>query len=318
MNNSTLPLIAVFGGTGMQGGSVARYLTKHGGFRVRILTRDPGNAQGLADEVAYADLTKPDTLDAALEGADGVFLVTNYWDKASTEDWAQTPSEAWSDPVNEFAQGKAAVEAAKRTGVRHFIWSTLPDTHQISDGQYDLPFWTGKAKLDEVVSAAGFQYHTFVEAPFYFQNFRKEMAPVLLEDGTKAWNLPMQADLKVMHMGDIEQMGAIVLGVLLNPDVAGQGQHLSLAGGTYSWTDVVAIFSALGHKVAFSQVPDEAFDSLIPGARNLRASLNYMESHTYFGPEAARKIALANAVTTEPLTSLEVWAKLALPLGEPG
>lgn len=309
MNSSQDKIIAVFGGTGRQGGSVARYVKAHGGFRVRVITRNPASAEGIADEVVYGDLTKPETLDAALEGAYGVFLVTNYWAKATTADWAQTPSEDWSDPVDEFAQGKAAVDAARRAGVKHFIWSTLPDTRQISGGAYDLPFWTGKAKLDAVVSAAGFDHYSFVEAPFYFQNFLDEMVPEPQEDGTKAWSMPMRPDLRVMHMADIDQMGALVLGAFLNPDKAGQGQYMSLGEGIYSWSDVVQTFNALGHKTAFNQIPDDVFDNMVPGGKNLRASLNYMEDHTYFGPDADEKIALAKAVATEPLTSLADWVR---------
>ena len=211
MNNSKKPLITVFGSTGRQGGSVVRFLRNHGGFRVRAITRNPSKAQGIADEVVYADLTKAETLDTAVKGADGVFLVTNYWAQATIEEWAQTPIEEWSDPVDEFAQGKATVEAARRAGVKHFVWSTLPDTKQISGGAFDIPFWTGKAKVVDVVSNAGFEYYSFVEPPFYYQNFLKELAPEPQEDGTKAWNLPMQPELKVMHMGDIEQIGTIVL-----------------------------------------------------------------------------------------------------------
>ena len=62
MNNSGKPLIAVFGGTGRQGGSVARYLKTHAGFRVRVITRNPENGQGISDEVVYGDLTQPETL----------------------------------------------------------------------------------------------------------------------------------------------------------------------------------------------------------------------------------------------------------------
>ncbi len=313
MDKSEQRTIAVFGGTGRQGGSVARYLSEHGSFNVRVITRNPAASQDFADEVVYGDLTKPETLDEALAGAYGVFLVTNYWSQSTPEDWAQTPVGEWSDPVDEFAQGKAAVEAALRHGVKHFIWSTLPDTSQISNGQYNLPFWTGKARLDEVVAKAGFEYFSFVEAPFYYQNFLKEVAPAPQSDGSFAWSLPMRPDSRVMHMADIDQIGSIVLGAFLNPEAVGQGQHLSLSAGAYSWADVVRIFRALGHDVVFNQVEDTIFDGLFPGAKSVRESQQYMESHTYFGPEADRKIALAHSIATEPLTTLEDWLTANMP-----
>ena len=106
MNTSQSPLIAVFGATGMQGGSVMRALKAHGGYRLRAITRDASKNVAIADEVVAADLTKPETLAAALDAADGVFLVTNFWSGAN---------------VDELAQGRAAVEAASRAGVKHFV-----------------------------------------------------------------------------------------------------------------------------------------------------------------------------------------------------
>jgi hypothetical protein len=44
-------------------------------------------------------------------GADGVFLVTDFGEPGT----------------DEFKQATAAVRAAKEAGVKHFIWSTLPD-----------------------------------------------------------------------------------------------------------------------------------------------------------------------------------------------
>ncbi len=55
-------IIAVVGATGSQGGGVVNALQERGEFRVRALTRNPENAQGLGDEVAAADLTRPETL----------------------------------------------------------------------------------------------------------------------------------------------------------------------------------------------------------------------------------------------------------------
>ena len=79
-------LIAVTGATGNQGGSVARLLLKHPeAYRVRVITRDARSSasKALADlgaHVVQADLTRPETLSAAVDGCWGVFGVTNFYD----------------------------------------------------------------------------------------------------------------------------------------------------------------------------------------------------------------------------------------------
>ena len=78
-------LIAVVGASGQQGGAVVRALQDGGQFKVRALTRHPGKHRDLADEVVEADLDRPETLKAAFEGAHGVFLVTNFWEKGTDE-----------------------------------------------------------------------------------------------------------------------------------------------------------------------------------------------------------------------------------------
>src|SRR6266436_9747247 len=146
-------LIAVIGATGQQGGGVVRALQASGQFKVRALTRNPDKHRELAEEVVEADLDKPETLKAAFAGAHGVFLVTNFYGGA-----------------DELQQATAAVGAAKEGGVKHFIWSTLPDVEAISGGKFKVPHFTGKAKVDRIVKEAGFVHRTFVIAPFFYQN----------------------------------------------------------------------------------------------------------------------------------------------------
>src|SRR6201988_4835671 len=161
-------LIAVGGATGQQGGGVVRALQARGQFRVRALTRNPDKHPELADEVVKADLKLPETLKAAFEGARGVFLVTNFWEQGT----------------DELKEATAAVRAAKDAGVKHFVWSTLPDVEAISGGKFDVPHFTGKAKIDSIVKVAGFASHTFVIAPFYFQNLAGAFGPQKLLDGS--------------------------------------------------------------------------------------------------------------------------------------
>ena len=78
------PLIAVIGASGAQGGAVVRALVDRGTYRVRALTRNPDRYAGDADEVVEADLSRPETLAAAFEGAYGAFVVTAFWEPGST------------------------------------------------------------------------------------------------------------------------------------------------------------------------------------------------------------------------------------------
>src|SRR6201988_2707897 len=200
--SSTKKLIAVVGATGHQGGAVVRALQASGQFKVRALTRDPAKHPKMADEVAAADLNRPETLRAAFAGAHGVFVVTNAWEAGR----------------GESKQALAAVNAAKDAGVRHFIWSTLPNVETISGGRIDVPHFTDKAKVERIVREAGFAYHTFVIAPFYYQNLLGAMAPQKQADGTSGWVLPLDPERRVIHMGDITELGRLVVGAFAQPE----------------------------------------------------------------------------------------------------
>src|ERR1700674_5360864 len=182
--------IAAIGATGQQGGAVLRALQASGQFKVRALTRNPGKHRGLAGEVVEADLNRPETLKAAFKGAYGVFLVTNFWEQGT----------------DELKQAIAAVRAAKDAGVKHFIWSTLPDVEAISGGKFHVPHFTGKARIDRIVKEAGFSHYTFVIAPFFYQNLVGVLAPQKQADGSLGWALPLDPDVRSIHMGDIREL----------------------------------------------------------------------------------------------------------------
>src|SRR5277367_5136930 len=187
-------LIAVIGATGQQGGGVVRALQTSGQFKVRALSRNPGKHRQLAEEVVQADLDRPETLNSAFAGADGGFLVTDFGQPGT----------------DEFKQATAAVRAAKEAGVKHLIWSTLPDVEAISGGKFKVPHFTGKDKIDRIVKEAGFVHHTFVIAPFYYQNLLGVLAPQKQPDGSLDWALPLDPDVRCIHMGDSGELGDIV------------------------------------------------------------------------------------------------------------
>ena len=298
MSSNTKKLIAVIGATGQQGGSVVRALQAQGRFKVRALTRHPGKHRGLADEVVEADLDRPETLKAAFAGAHGVFLVTNFWEQGT----------------DEVKQATAAVRAAKNAGVDHFIWSTLPDVETISGGKLHVPHFTGKAKVDRIVRDAGFAHHTFVIAPFFYQNLLGLMAPQKQADGTLGWVVPIDPTVRGIHMGDIIEIGAIVAGAFAHADQVGNGQYLPLVGDFMSFNEIVDTLNRQGHEFSVKQVPRDVFATFFPGATEIAATFAWFQAHTYLGMDSRDRIALANKVAGQEPTRFSAWARANLPV----
>jgi len=301
MSSNNGKLIAVIGATGQQGGAVVHALQAAGQFKVRALTRNPGKHRDLGDEVVQADLDRPETLRAAFEGAHGVFLVTNFWEEGT----------------DERKQATAAVQAAKDAGVKHFIWSTLPDVEAISGGKFNVPHFTGKARIDRIVEEAGFAHHTFVIAPFFYQNLVGPLAPQKQADGSLGWALSLDPGVRCIHMGDIRELGDIVAGAFAHPDQAGNGEYLPLVGDFMSFNEIVETLNRLGHQFTFNQVPPEVFATLFPGASEIAETFKHFQAHTYLGSDSSDRIALANRIAGRQPTKFSAWARANFPAQAP-
>lgn len=185
-------IIAVIGSTGSQGGSLCRAILddSSGGFACRAITRHPEKegARALATrgaEVVQADLDDIESLKRAFAGAHGVFAVTNFWEHFSAE--------------REKAQAKNIADAARATGMKHVIWSTLEDTRKlmspddkrmpILQEKYRVPHLDGKAEADAWFSGLPV---TYLVTSFYWDNLYKfGLAPKRGADGKYAWAFPM-------------------------------------------------------------------------------------------------------------------------------
>lgn len=118
--------IVVCGATGRQGGAVARRLLADG-WNVRALTRSPDKppARTLAElgaDVVKVDMAEPPTLDAALQGAYGVFSVQNAM---------------ISGLEGEVEQGKNVATAAKAAGVQHLVYASAGVGRPTGVGSWD-------------------------------------------------------------------------------------------------------------------------------------------------------------------------------------
>ena len=269
-------------------------------FKVRALSRNPGKHRELADEVVEADLNRPETLASAFDGTHGVFLVTNFQEHGA----------------DELKQATAAVHSARDAGVKHFVWSTLPDVEAISKGKFHVPHFTGKAKVDRIVKEAGFANHTFVIAPFYYQNLIGVLGPQKQPNGSAGWTLPLDPTVRSIHMGDITELGDLVAGAFAHADQAGHGEYLPLVGDFLNFNEIIDALNRQGNNFSFHQVAKEVFAGFFPGAAEIAEMFAYFQAHTYLGSDSREQIALANKVAGRQGTKFPAWARANFPASE--
>src|SRR5215467_15506056 len=106
--------ILVAGATGRQGGAAIRHLLPNG-WKLRALTRNPNGyaarqLSGQGVEIVQGDLEDPVSLERAARGVYGIFSVQDYWVTGFRR---------------EVQQGKNLADIAKKTGVAHFVYSSV-------------------------------------------------------------------------------------------------------------------------------------------------------------------------------------------------
>lgn len=219
----------------------------------------------------------------------------------------------WEEGTDELKQATAAVRAAKEAGVKYFVWSTLPDVEAISGGKLHVPHFTGKGQIDRIVREAGFAHHTFVIAPFYYQSLVGALAPQKQTNGSLGWALPLDPDVRGIHMRDIAELGNIVAGALAHPDEAGNGEYLPLVGDFMSFNEIETL-NRQGHNFSFKRIPNEVFATLFSGAAEIEQTFRHFQAHTYLGSDSRDRIALANKTAGGPPTEFSAWVRVNFPV----
>lgn len=261
-------IIAVAGATGSQGGGVVRALLAdpQKRFAVRALTRDPGSASAealrqLGADVVRADFEDEQSVVAALAGADGAFLVTNFWAHGSAR--------------RELDETAVLARAAAAAEVAHVVWSTLEDTRKllpledprmpVLQDHYNVPHFDAKGEGNALFADAGVPT-TYLNTTFYFQNFIEALAPRRGDDGVLTLSLPLE-DGRLLSGVDVADIGRAVFSIFA---AGGEyiGKTVSLAGDHLTGAEYASqLAEAFGEPVRFQSVPYDAFRELgFPGA----------------------------------------------------
>jgi uncharacterized protein YbjT (DUF2867 family) len=277
MNNK---IIAVTGATGQQGGAVARKLLAEG-WQVRVLTRDVTKPaaqvlKSLGAEIVAGDLDKRDELEAAFEGAYGVFSVQNFW----------LPNVGFE---GEIRQGKTVADAAKAVGVGHLVFSSVGAAHRGMGQKHFESKWT----VEQTIHSLGIPY-TILRPAAFMENYNWSRAEIL--NGTfTGMGLRPEKRTQIIAVDDI----AMFVALAFADPKAFVGKTIELAGDELTEPQIAETFAkVIGRPVKlvpptpgagrrseaemvamFNFFNDKGYDADIPALRKLHPGLLRLEDY---------------------------------------
>ncbi|ELW72111.1 NmrA-like family domain-containing protein 1 [Tupaia chinensis] len=244
---------------GAQGGSVARTLLEDGTFKVRVVTRDPGQkaAKELKQqgaEVVQGDQDDEASMVLALTGAHAAFIVTNYWENCSQE--------------REIKQGKLLADLAKRLGLHYVVYSGLENVRKLTAGKLVVGHFDGKGEVEEYFRDIGVPM-TSVRLPCYFENLLSYFLPRKAPDG-KSYLLSLPLGDVPMDGMAVTDLGPVVLTLLKTPEEY-VGQNIGLSTCRHTAEEYAALLAKhTGKAIQAAKTAPEEYEQLgFPGARDL-------------------------------------------------
>ncbi len=251
------------------------------GHDVRAVVHDPAKAGiplGLgAKETVQADLRNPASLDAALDGVDGAFLITPAFAPDATE------------------LGLALVEAAQRSGVRKLVYSGVyHPSLALENHASTLP-------IEAALYASDLDF-TVLQPAMFLQGL----------DG--AWGQARSSGALVMPWSKSSRMTYVdyrdvaeVAALAFSDERLSHGTFELAAGGMIDRTTLAELFSAAsGIPITAQDVPAGALPSSLPAG--LRAMFAEYDRHGFHG---GNSLVLASILGRAPRSLEDYVTELA-------
>lgn len=288
-------LLTVFGATGVQGGSVIKAMLAHPTlskeYKLRGITRDPSKPSGQAltskgVEAVKGDLDDPESLKHALEGSYAVFAVTNYWEKMSKS--------------LEIQQGKNIADTCKTLGVKHLVWSALPNVTKLTDGKLSaVEHFDSKAEIAEYIeSTKGDMVATYFMPAYYMTNIKSNIK--VAPDGVPTLALPWVADeTQVAMLDTAADSGKFVAGILASDPSSVNGMYVNAVSDWVTPNQIVdTISKVVGTEVRFKEISEKVFEGFLPPkiGPELAENMVLIRDYSYYGKGAEKEQAKSDRV----------------------
>jgi len=279
-------IIAVTGATGQQGGKVARRLLSQG-WKVRALTRDTNKpaAQELAAsgaDLVPGDLDNRAELEAAFNGAYGVFSVENFW----------LPTVGYE---GEIRQGKAVADAAKAVSVSHLVYSSVGAAHRGMGQKHFESKWI----IEQYIKSLDIPY-TILRPVAFMENYNWTRANIL--NGTfQGFGLRPDKTIQIIATEDI---GVFAELAFASPQEF-LGKTIELAGDELTEHQIAQVFSKVIGR------PVKAIEPRIPAGatptEEQTAMFNFFNGVGYNADIASLRARYPRLQTLEQFLRINGW-----------
>ena len=232
--------IVVTGATGQLGRLAVESLLRRGVTPTEVVAtgRDVGKLADLADlgvRAATADYTDPASLDAALDGADRVLLVSG------------------SDMGRRVAQHANVVAAAVRADVRLLAYTSIANAETSR-----MALAAEHQETERVIRDSGVPF-TFLRNSWYLENDLPQL-PTYLEHGV----VGAAGDGRISAATRADFADAAAAALL---DPASSGRAYELGGESFTLAELAAtVAAASGREVAYTEVTPEQLTGILVGA----------------------------------------------------
>lgn len=279
VEQDTPETILVGGATGRQGTAVVDQLLARG-YKVRGMTRKPESKKALAlkargVEVVQGDYGDPDSLVAAMDGINRMFFYSGF-------------------SMNEVAEGKNVIAAAKASGIGQLVYSS----GAAADPENGIP-GAAKMQVEIAIVASGVPYTIFRPVAF-MENFDRQQKRI-----AKNGIVDSRDPDRILHFIAIDDVGFLVGEAFDHPD-QWLNKAVNIASDRMTVEAYVGTFSnVMGRDIVYHQLPLDEYLATMP--KPLRPLFRWYDEEGYEADVDGFRAAYPNLTTLDEYLRETGW-----------
>ncbi|KAF2841310.1 NmrA-domain-containing protein [Patellaria atrata CBS 101060] len=275
---TTSKSIVTINSCGRQAASLVRCAAALG-WRVRAQMRE-------TEGVVYEEFQSMSNVEVVVGSLEDKELVKHLFDNVRV---AFINTTHWGDEV---AVGRSLADAARKAGVQHYIYSSMPDHSAFGRDWKGLPLWAQKFTIENYIRQIGLPA-TFIYCGIYHNNFTSIPLPLFRferqADDSFLWQAPFHPDDPLPWLNAENDVGPPLVQIIKDGPKKWGGHRIPLAFSHQTPVEVCQEFTrALGRPFRYIRGP---IKYEVPVPSGYREHLEVLEETLgkkrapYFGPE---------------------------------